>query len=62
LLVRLSLLLALSVDRSRTPAHGMIVLDIVDGEFTVQYLHRRGTRVALLPQNPHGQPIDLHDS
>lgn len=51
----------LVVDRSLTPAHGQIVLVIVDGEFTVKRLHRRGTRVALIPENPAYQPIELHD-
>ncbi len=51
----------LIVDRSITPAHGMIVLAIVDGEFTVKRLYRRGTRVALIPENPLYQPIELHD-
>ena len=50
----------LIVDRSITPAHGMIVLAIVDGEFTVKRLYRRGTRVALIPEPPHYQPIKLH--
>ncbi|MEQ6292210.1 LexA family protein [Vogesella sp. GCM10023246] len=51
----------LVVDRSLTPAHGQIVLAIVDGDFTVKRLHRRGTRVALIPENPAYQPIELHD-
>ena len=46
----------LIVDRSITPAHGMIVLAIVDGEFTVKRLYRRGTRVALIRKTPITSP------
>ncbi len=49
MLVRISLLLALRVDGSSTPAYGMIELDIVDGELTVKCLYRRCTRLALIP-------------
>ena len=51
----------LVVDRSLTPAHGDIVLAIVDGDFTVKRLHKRGTRVALIPENAAYRAIELHD-
>src|SRR5438094_414502 len=35
------------VDRAITPAHGHIVVAVVDGEFTVKSLWKRGARVRL---------------
>lgn len=51
----------LVVDRSLTPVHGDVVLAIVDGDFTVKRLHKRGSRVALIPENPAYAAIELHD-
>lgn len=51
----------LVVDRGLTPAHGDIVLAIVDGDFTVKRLHKRGTRIALIPENKAYNSIELHD-
>ncbi|MEQ6290556.1 LexA family protein [Vogesella sp. GCM10023246] len=51
----------LVVDRGIAPQHGQIVLAAVDGEFTVKRLHKRGDRVALIPENPAFPPIELHN-
>jgi SOS regulatory protein LexA len=45
------------VDRGQTPKSGDIVIAEVDGEWTMKYLRKRGTGVALLPANPQYKPI-----
>lgn len=50
----------LVVDKGLTPAHGDIVVAIIDGEFTVKRLHQRGGSCALMPENPAYAPITLH--
>ncbi len=40
------------VDRALRPAHGMVVVAVVDGEFTVKRLHQRQGAVRLLAANP----------
>lgn len=47
------------VDRSIEARHGHIVIAVVDGEFTIKRLFRRGARVELRPENPRYQPIAL---
>ena len=55
------------VDRALTASHGCIVVAVVDGEFTVKYLHQRFGRVKLRAANPtypdivpkDGQTIEL---
>ena len=49
------------IDRAVKPVNGHIVLAVVDGEFTVKRLHKRGDRVALIPENPAFPPIELHN-
>jgi DNA polymerase V len=49
------------VDRSIEPRHRHIVLAIIDEEFTVKRLCRRGKVVRLLAENPAYQPIDFKD-
>lgn len=49
----------LVVDRSIDPIHDHIVVASIDGDLTVKRLHRRGHRVALLPENPAYQPIEI---
>jgi DNA polymerase V len=51
----------LIVDRSITPEHNHIVLAIVDEEFTVKRLYRRGQVLKLLPENPAFSSIELKD-
>ena len=40
------------VDRAIKPRHGHIVVAIVDGDFTVKYLHKRADRIKLRAANP----------
>lgn len=41
----------LVVNRALKPRHGHIVVAVVDGEFTVKYLHQRAGRIELKPAN-----------
>lgn len=47
----------LVVDRSLEPAHGNIVVAVVDGEFTVKRLYRKGGQIQLKPENELYPPI-----
>lgn len=49
----------LVVDRSLTARHGSIIIGVVNGEFTVKRLHRRGGVVRLLPANGTYHPIEI---
>lgn len=49
------------VDKSVDPAHGLIVLAVVDGEFTVKRLYKRGRVVRLLSENEEFLPIELQE-
>ncbi|MBE9610025.1 LexA family protein [Chitinilyticum piscinae] len=51
----------LIVDRSRSAAHNDIVIAVIDGDFTVKRLYRRGQQLALLAENPAYPPIRLGD-
>jgi len=51
----------LIVDRSREAKHDDIVVAILDDEFTVKRLHRRGKRLALIAENPAYPPIVLNE-
>jgi len=51
----------LIVDRAIEPAHNHIVVAVIDGEFTVKRLYRRGKALRLLAENPDFKPIDFKD-
>ena len=51
----------LIVDRAMEPAHNHIVVAIVDGEFTVKRLYRRGGQVLLVSENPEFAPIEFKE-
>lgn len=40
------------VNRALKPRHNCIVVAVVDGEFTVKYLHQRNGRIRLKAANP----------
>ncbi|MDO9525707.1 MAG: translesion error-prone DNA polymerase V autoproteolytic subunit [Gemmobacter sp.] len=42
----------LVVDRVIKPQHGHVVVAVVDGDFTVKYLHQRAGRMRLKAANP----------
>ena len=51
----------LVVDRSVEPAHGKIVIAVIDGEFTVKTLYRKDGVIKLIPANPDYPEILLKD-
>jgi DNA polymerase V len=51
----------LIVDRAIKPRHGHVVVAIVDGEFTVKFLHQRAGRVRLKAANPTFADIEPKD-
>lgn len=51
----------LVVDRSIEPRHGHVVLAVIDNEYTVKRLYRRGGAIELRPDNPAFRPIRLRD-
>lgn len=51
----------LIVDRAIAPAHGHVVIAVVDGELTVKRLWSKGGRVKLMPSNPDFPEIEIHD-
>lgn len=42
----------LVVDRAIEAEHGMVVVAVIDSDFTVKRLYNRGGRIALVPENP----------
>ena len=51
----------LIVDRSIDPKHGNIVLAVLNNEFTVKRLHRRGGMIKLIAENPIYPPIVVRE-
>ncbi len=51
----------LIVDRSLDPTHENIVLAVVDGEFTVKRLIRKGDKIELAAENPKFPSIAIRD-
>lgn len=51
----------LVVNRALTARHGDVVVAEVDGDFTVKYLHKRGTVMSLRAANPTFPPISFRD-
>lgn len=51
----------LVVDRALTPVHRCVVIAVVDGEFTVKRLFKRGCKIRLLAENPDFAPIEFQD-
>lgn len=49
------------VDRSIEPRHNHVVLAIVDNEFTVKRLYKRGKVVRLIAESDDHPPIDFKD-
>lgn len=52
----------LVVDRSLEPKHGKIVIAAVEGHLTVKRLYKRGTKIALLPENDEFDPIEIKNA
>ncbi len=49
------------VDRSKTPVNNSIVLAIVNGEFTVKRLNKKGDQIQLCPENKNYSPITIKE-
>ena len=49
------------VDKSLQARHGDIVVAVVDGDFTIKRLFKRGQRIELHPDNPAFQPMVFVD-
>jgi DNA polymerase V len=49
----------LIIDKSKTPVNGSIVVCLVDGEFTVKRLNKKGNQFYLMPENDKYQPIKI---
>ena len=49
----------LVVDKSITPEDGQIVLAVVNGDFTVKRLSKKGQSVYLVPENSEYRPLEI---
>lgn len=49
----------LIIDKSKTPINGSIVVCLIDGEFTVKRLNKKGNQFYLMPENDKYQPIKI---
>jgi DNA polymerase V len=49
----------LIVDRSLNPSDNKVVIGVINGEFTVKRLRKRGNKIQLVPENPDFNPIEI---
>lgn len=49
----------LVVDKSLKPKHNDIIVGLINGEFTVKYLIKKGSEIILQPANPSFKPITV---
>ncbi len=52
----------LIVDRSLEPKDKRIIVAVVNGEFTVKRISKRGDKLSLVSENPKYGPIEINDS
>ena len=52
----------LIVDRAEEPRNKSIVLGVIDGEFTVKRIKKKGSELYLMPDNPEFKPIKIDDN
>ena len=52
----------LIVDRAEEPRNKSIVLGIIDGEFTVKRIKKKGSDLYLMPDNPEFKPIKINEN
>jgi len=51
----------LVVDRSAEPKDRSIVVAVINGEFTVKRIKKKGKKILLLPENPSFPPIEVDE-
>ena len=51
----------LVVDRSIKPAHGKVIIAVLDGQMTVKRLYKRSGKIILMPENDLYKPIEIQD-
>ena len=49
----------LIVDRSLEPSDGKVVIGIINGEFTVKRIVKKGKKIFLKPENENFKPIEI---
>jgi len=49
----------LVVDRALQPSHGKVIIAVINGELTVKRLHQQGDLLALVPENPLFEPLQI---
>lgn len=49
----------LVVDRSLEPARNRIIVGVINGEFTVKRLVKKGKALFLVPENPSFKPLEI---
>jgi DNA polymerase V len=52
----------LIVDRAEEPRNKSIVLGVINGEFTVKRIKKKGSELYLMPDNPEFKPIKIDDN
>ena len=52
----------LVVDRSAEPKNNKIVVAVINGEFTVKRVSKRGSKLFLMAENPDFIPIEVSES
>ena len=52
----------LIVDRAEEPRNKSIVLGVINGEFTVKRIKKKGSELYLMPDNPEFKPIKIDNN
>jgi len=51
----------LIVDRSLEPTNGKVVIGVINGEFTVKRILKKGKKIFLSPENEKFKPIEINE-
>ncbi len=49
------------IDRSEEPRHGLLVVAMINGEFTLKRLHKKNNQILLIAANHNFKPIELKE-
>lgn len=52
----------LIVDRSLEPKDKRIIVAVINGDFTVKRISKKGEKLSLISENPKYEPIEIKDS